>query len=136
MSYALSQALQAALFDLIANDPGVQGLLGAAVFDAPPSGVVPETYLVIGEEDVRVQTDASGAVAVHDLSCGIFSGAAGFSKAKAAAVAVSDALHGAMPVLDRGRLVSLEFRRARARRGARAGSRRIDLTFRARVEDI
>ncbi|MCB1366823.1 MAG: DUF3168 domain-containing protein [Rhodobacteraceae bacterium] len=136
MSYAVTQALQAALFDLVANDPGVQGLIGAGVFDAPPSGVVPETYLVIGEEDVRVQTDTSGAVMQHDLHINIFSGAAGFARAKAVAVAVSDALQDAAPVLTRGRLVGLEFRRARARRGSRAGSRRIELIYRARVEDI
>lgn len=136
MSYAVTQALQVALFDLVANDPGVQALIGAGVFDAPPSGVVPETYLVIGEENVRSQGDASGAVMQHDLTLGIYSGAAGFASAKAVAVAVSDALQDAAPVLTRGRLVGLEFRRARARRGAKAGSRRIELIYRARVEDI
>ena len=52
-----------------------------------------------------------------------------------AAVAISDALEGAALVLTRGRLVSLRFQRAVARRLDEGETRRVDLTFRARVED-
>ena len=49
--------------------------------------------------------------------------------------AVSDALVDASLILSRGKLVSLNFHRARARRVQDADMRRIDLRFRARVED-
>ena len=56
--------------------------------------------------------------------------------AKAVAAAISDTLVDADLTLSRGRLVGLWFERATARRSGTAGSaRRIDLRFRARVED-
>jgi hypothetical protein len=61
--------------------------------------------------------------------------AAGFSSAKAAAAAVSDALIDTALPLARGRLVSLRFLRAQARRREPGDGREITLTFRARVED-
>jgi len=42
---------------------------------------------------------------------------------------------GALPALERGRLVSLRFLRAVAKRDSRGDRRRIDLTFRARVDE-
>jgi hypothetical protein len=48
---------------------------------------------------------------------------------------VSDALIGADMTLERGRLTGLHFYRARARREGTGDVRRIDLTFRARVDD-
>lgn len=51
------------------------------------------------------------------------------------AVAISDALIDAQLVLGRGRLVGLRFVKAQARRRDEGRVRRIDLTFRARVED-
>jgi hypothetical protein len=64
----------------------------------------------------------------------VVSSAAGFQAAKAVAVAVSDSLVDAELVLARGRLVGLRFVRAVARRLDEGRARRIDLTFRARVE--
>ena len=61
---------------------------------------------------------------------------AGFAEAEAQAVAVSDALDNAPLSLARGQLVGLWFERALARRDGESGrDRRIDLGFRARVED-
>jgi hypothetical protein len=50
-------------------------------------------------------------------------------------VAVSDALVGASLTLSRGVLVSLLFVKANARRIDEGDTRRIDMTFRARVQD-
>ena len=58
----------------------------------------------------------------------------GFAAAKAAAARVSEVLDGARLTLDRGRLVSLTFRDARATRDRGARTRRVDLTFRARID--
>jgi hypothetical protein len=48
---------------------------------------------------------------------------------------VSDSLQSAPLSLSRGRVVGLWFLRAAARRADKGALRRVDLTFRARVED-
>jgi len=136
MSYAMGAALQVAVFQKIATDVAVQALVGGDVFDALPPGVLPLTYVVVGEEDVRDRSDVSVAAADHLFVVSVFSDVAGFFTAKEVAVAVSDALVDANLALTRGRLVMLNFVRAQARRGKAPDGRRIDLRFRARVEDI
>ena len=46
MTYALSGALQAAVYDLLQSDPGLTALIGDAVYDAVPGGSLPETYVL------------------------------------------------------------------------------------------
>lgn len=131
MSYGAAAALQAAIYQrLTAAVP----LAGVPVYDAVPPGVPVGTFVLIGPEDVIDQSDKSGGGAEHRLIISVISDAAGFQAAKAVAVAVSDALVGAALILARGRLVSLRFVRAAARRKDEGDVRRIDLTFRARVE--
>ena len=60
---------------------------------------------------------------------------AGFQAAKTIAGAVSDALHNAQPALSRGRIVRMQYLRAKALRIDDGTRRRIDLLFEARVED-
>lgn len=141
MSYAQSLALQKAVFARLSADAGVQALVPGRVFDAPPAGPVPELYLTLGPERVRDRSDATGPGAIHDLTLSVIGGAQGFAPAKAVAGATCDALvgaaggAGALPALERGRLVSLRFLRAVAKRDSRGDRRRIDLTFRARVDE-
>lgn len=135
MSYGGAAALQAAIYQrLLAHDP-LTALVGTAIHDAVPPGQAPGTYVLIGPEEVRDASDRSGPGAEHMLTVSVMTGRAGFAEAKAAAVAVSDALAGAELVLARGRLVGLWFVRAKAARaGGEGGARRIEMTFRARVE--
>jgi len=136
MSYGMAAALQAAVYQHLLGDAGVGGLVGAAIFDALPPGDLPQTYVTLGPEDVRDRSDGSGDGAVHRFTVSVVTQAAGFGAAKAVAAAIGDALSGADLTLGRGRLVGLWFERAAARRGGKAGQvRRIDLQFRARVED-
>jgi hypothetical protein len=135
MSYGASAALQAAIFQRLSADPAVSALTGGAVYDAVPSGQIPPLYVSLGPEDVRDRSDQTGAGALHDFTVSVVSDTAGFSAAKEVAAAVSDALVGAAPPLARGRIVSLTFRGARARRVGRGTRRRIDLRFLARVAD-
>lgn len=130
MSYASAAALQVAIHERLA------GALAVPVLDAVPAGVAPETYVLLGPEDVRDAADRSGAGAEHRLVLAVVSRAAGFADAKAVAAELSDALLGAPLVLGRGRVVGLWFQRATARRLDGGGRRRIDLVFRARVTDI
>ena len=136
MSYGVSAALQAAVYQRLIGDAALSGLIGAAVYDAVPAGVLPVTYVSLGPEDVRDQSDKTGSGAAHLFTVSVVTEAAGFQAAKVTAAAVSDALVDADLVLSRGRLVSLGFVKASARRVGTGTQRRIDLQFRARVDDI
>jgi hypothetical protein len=131
MSYAGAAALQAAVYERLAGWPALAGVL---VLDAVPSGVAPETYVLIGPEEARDASDKSGAGAEHRMVLSVVSRAAGFAEAKGIAAAISDALTGDGMALARGRLAGLWFQQARAQRLDNGALRRIDLTFRARVE--
>ena len=134
MSYAMSAPLQAAVYQHLMSDPALLALVGSNIFDALPAGSLPELYVLLGEEKVRDASDATGSGAWHDLNVSVVTDAAGYNSAKDTAAAISDALQDADLVLTRGRLVGMRFLRAQARRES-GGVRRINLTFRARVED-
>lgn len=135
MSYAVSAALQSAVFGVIAADPGVTALVGDGVYDAIPSGTLPSLYVSIGTEVVRNEDDNTGFGTAHWFVISVITDVPGFFAAKEAAGAVCDALEAAELTLSRGRLVSLRFQRARAVKIDKGAGRRIDLTFRARIED-
>lgn len=132
MSYASAAALQAAIYAALQGDPTVAALSGGAIYDAVPPGPVPELYVSLGPELARQGADKTGDGAVHDVAVRVISDGAGFAAAKSLAVAISDALDDAALSLSRGRLISLQFRRASARRTRNA--REIDLWFRARID--
>ncbi|MEM1128923.1 MAG: DUF3168 domain-containing protein [Pseudomonadota bacterium] len=135
MTYALAAGLQQAVYEKLANDTTLQGLVGSAVFDAPPEGGLPDFYVSLGPETVIDRSDKTEAGAVHRFTVSVVTDAASFHSAKTAAGAVTDALVDASLSLPRGRLTSLHFVRATARRGRKAARRRIDLTFRASLDD-
>ncbi len=135
MTYALSQPLQAAVYQRLASDPALGALLGPAVYDQLPPGPVPPLYLALGPEVARDRSDATGQGSEHDLTVSVVVNGAGFSAAKTAAAAASDALLGAPLTLARGRVVAFRFLRAQARARGQGDTRQIDLIFRARVED-
>ena len=135
MSYGAAAALQAAVYQRLMADAGLDALIGSAIYDAVPPGTALGTYVSLGPEVVRDASNQTERGAVHEFSVSVVTDAAGFQNAKAVAGAVSDALTGATLVLARGHLVGLWFLRARARRVEEADVRRIDLFFRARVQD-
>ncbi|MGI1663329.1 DUF3168 domain-containing protein [Palleronia sp. KMU-117] len=135
MSYGMAAALQAAIYQRLSSDPGLTALVGEAIYDVVPAGQLPGTYVSLGPEEVRERSDKTARGSDHLFTVSVVTDAAGFQHAKAVAGAVSDALDGGAPAMARGRIVSMHFLRARALRVAAARNRRIDLTFRARVED-
>lgn len=136
MTYAIACDLQGAVYRHLLDDSAVSALVGTAIYDALPMGEMPETYVSIGAETVRDRSDISGAGAEHRFTVSVVSDAAGFAQAKAVAGAIGDALLNRNLPLARGRLVGLWFDRAEAKRTGKAGRvRRIDMRFRARVED-
>lgn len=132
MSYALAGALQTAVFAALSGDVTLTGLVGG-VYDAEPDGA-PDLYVAIGPERV---TDISGVASVgaaHEFDVAVVTTRDGFADAKAAAQRASEVLTESLPVLATGRLVSLTFKQAVARRDRRDGTRRVELTFRARTQ--
>ena len=130
MSYGVAAALQAAVYQRL-----VAMLVGVQVHDALPPGAGTGTFVLIGPEEARDASDKTGGGAEHRFLVSVISDATGFLEAKEIAVAISDALVDAPLVLARGRLVSLAFQRAVAKRLQAGESRRIDLRFAARVGD-
>ena len=135
MTYAIAQPLQAAIYARLTSDEAVTALVGPHVYDQVPPGLLPTLYVALGPEAARDRSDQTGRGTEHDVVVSIVTDGAGFSAAKAAAAAVSDALLGPTLTLTRGRLVWLRFLRAQAARKGSGETRQIDLTFRARVED-
>lgn len=135
MSYGVSSALQAAVFQTLSNDPAILVLVGSAIYDALPAGTLPALYIVLGSEEVRDASDKSGGGALHEFTITVVTESAGFSSAKVLAAAVSDALVNAPLTLTRGALVSLNFYKAKAARVGTGDMRQINLIFRARVAD-
>jgi hypothetical protein len=130
MSYGAAPALQTAVFQLLS---AASALTGVAIYDAVPPNAT-GTFVLIGPEEARDQSDKSGAGAEHQLVISVISDASGFLSIKTIAAGISDALIDAPLTLSRGELVNLLFLRASARRIEEGETRRIDLTFRARVQ--
>jgi hypothetical protein len=131
MSYSAAASLQSAIF---ARLTGWATLAGVSVVDAMPPGSGRGTFVLLGPETANDQSDKTGRGAEHLLQVSIISDAQGFMAAKTVAGHVSDALVGASLTMATGVLVSTSFVRANARRLNSGDSRRIDLTFRARID--
>jgi len=134
MTYALAAALQQSIFQHLASDTAVTAALGSNLFDAMPTGSLPQIYAVLGAEEVMDRSDNSGAGARHRFTINVFTSSAGFTVAKEAAATIFDALVDAPLSLSRGRVVGIWFERASAQR-LDDGGRSITLLFAARVED-
>lgn len=137
MSYAASVALQSAVYLRLRDDDALAALVGDAIFDAMPVDAPSGVYVSLGPEDVRDASDVTARGSQHDFIVSVLSGsdeATGFGSVKAAAVAVSQALEREDLTLDHGRMAGLWFRRAKAKRVEGGAARRVDLTFRARID--
>ena len=65
MSYAMSGPLQAAIYDALVTDATLTSFVGGDVYDAVPTGTLPETYVSIGRERVSDASDKTGGGALH-----------------------------------------------------------------------
>lgn len=135
MSYAFASGLQARVFARLAGDAALAGLVGGAVYDAPPALTPAETeYVTLGEESVRDFGTKTSDGAIHDFTVTAHSARDGFDGVKRVAEAVCAALVDAPLALGAGRLVALRFLRASAERGRAPVKRRVVLRFRAVVD--
>lgn len=135
MSYIIAPALQTAIFQHLAADTALSVQLGGALYDAIPPATPPATYVLLGVEDAIDRSDTSGHGAEHRLTISVVTNASGFLAAKQVAARICEVLEEPDLPLSRGRLVGLWFDRAEARKTEGDQTRRIDLRFRARVED-
>ncbi|MGR3712267.1 MAG: DUF3168 domain-containing protein [Shimia sp.] len=136
MSCAAAQALQQAVYETLSADAAVTAAVGTAIYDAVPQGSLPDLYVSLGRETVLDRSDKDSAGAEHRFEIAVIADQAGYAGAKTAAGAICDALVDADLTLSRGRLVFLNFDRAVARKDTSANLRRIDLRFRARIDDM
>ncbi|RRH77318.1 DUF3168 domain-containing protein [Falsigemmobacter faecalis] len=133
MSYQGGAALQAGLYLCLSTWPGLEDVL---IADAVPGGTAPETWVLIGAEEVRDASDVSSSGAEHRLELSVLSRAAGFQQAKAVAAEISQALGAGGLSVAGSRVSGLWFHRARAHRLQGGALRRIDLTFRVRLDPV
>ena len=78
MTYGVAVALQQAVFQRLQADTTLTGLVGAAIYDAVPPGIVSGTYVSLGPEDVREASDKTGHGALHEITVSVVTDAAGF----------------------------------------------------------
>ena len=135
MSFGVSAALQKSVYQALIGSVDLSSAVGGAIFDAAPSGQIPELYVSLGPEIVRERSDIGVDGARHEFTVSVVASRGGFSSAKEIAVMVNDILSGANLVLERGSLIFLRFLKAVAKPETAEG-RRIDMIFRARVDDI
>lgn len=138
MSYRCAEALQAAVYQRLLQDEEVRHWIGDAVYDAMPVTAPSGVYVALGAEEVRDASDQSGRGAVHLFEVSVLSGTdaarAGFGDVKPAAAAVVAALEDQPLTVEGARLVGLWCIKARARRAEKGAGRRVDLSFRARLD--
>jgi len=133
MSMLLSDALQTAIYGRLSGDGPLAAIVGTHIYDAMPTGPVPDLYILIGEETVVDASDVTGNGAIHDLIVSVISTADSFLTLKEAADAVWSALGASELSLARGHLVGFWYRSSTAKRNS-SGQRKVDLKFRARVQ--
>ena len=137
MTYALSFALQEAVYAALTGSGELAALVGGRIFDSPPHADAPEAeagpFVTLGEERAEAWGAQGLSGAEHEIEVSVHAGPEGFAAAKRAAAAVAEALVEALPPLATGRVATADFLGARARR-AKDGGRRIDLRFRFKVE--
>ena len=135
MSLGNSAALHRAIYDVLANDAGITACVGGHIYDALPAGPLPEVFISLGIEVVNDRSDKTGRGSEHDFIISVITTQPGFLRAKDVAAEIGRAL------LDRPidfgdlALVYLTFTRADARRDTDTQTRRIDLGFRARIDN-
>lgn len=138
MTYALAISFQKSVYTALLADADLATLLGGAIYDAPLSQEFndsPKDYVTLGEETVKDGSTGTSYGALHDFNITVHSNRDGYSVAKNIAAKVCDVLLDANLALERGQLVGLRFRSARARAGRPPNKRTIVLTFRAVLED-
>lgn len=135
MSYQYSLALQGAIYDRLLGFEPLKKLIGTAIYDRLPGGVPPDVFVLIGDEQVLDRSDKSAHASRHDVTVSVLGDGQGFSTVKEVAAQVSTALDNAALHLNAGALRQIQFQSAKTRRDGGRAARRIDLIFRAYIDE-
>lgn len=135
MTYAMSEALQIALYETLSTDPTITSLTDGAIYDSVPHPA-PDLFIALGPEKVRSRSDRTGNGANHEFRVSVVTRHEGFLAAKSVAATISNRLLKTKLTPSKGSIVFLNFLRAEARRDESEGTRRIDLWFRARLDEV
>ncbi|MEM7243275.1 MAG: DUF3168 domain-containing protein [Pseudomonadota bacterium] len=134
MTPIFSNELQSAIYDALTNDATITSLVGSAIYDATPSGTLPGTFILIGEDSVFDRSDKTHSAANYFIRISVVTTASGFGGAKTIAAGICNVIEEANLSLANGHLRRIEFRRAIAKRNNAGTERKIDLIFRAFIE--
>jgi len=139
MTYAISWPLQEGIYSLVCSDPACLSTVGTRVFDAVPleadNSTPEDVYMTFGDEDVQDWSSGSTNGAIHTVTVSVHAPRHGYSDAKQAAAAISDAILSGALSLTRGTVINVRFIDGRTIRQEADGIRRIDLRFRITVQD-
>jgi len=134
MSLSNTATLQRAIYRHLSQNSDIAQLVGSHIYDALPSGTLPQLFISLGVDDVTDASDVTGQGTLHDLVISVITTQPGFLLAKDLAGSIGQALLNTPPDLGPLGLVYLNFVRATARRDTDTQTRRIDITFRARID--
>ena len=135
MSFQSSQALQKAVFGHLSSDPSITNIVGGAIFDAAPPNQTYGTYITLGDEDVRAQQGFDTVITTHKFRISVITNQGGFASAKDLAGRVSDRLTNAELALETGQLIDMHLETARAYKTKGNTARKVDLSFKALIEN-
>lgn len=127
-------ALHRAIYAILANDTDISAIIGGHIYDALPAGPLPEVFISLGAEVMTDRSDKTGGGSEHEFVISVITTQPGFLRAKDVAAAIGRALLEDAPAFGDLPVVYLNFTRADARRDTDTQTRRIDLRFRARID--
>jgi len=136
MSFGASADLQRVIYDLLSATGSGDALEGIPVVDRFEAGTLPPVYVAIGPERMRDRSTKTSRSAEHRLSITVHSALGGFARIKEIAAAIAERLEGQRPALASGTLCSLRLISVAPARGGSGEERRVEMNFRAFVDDI
>lgn len=122
-------AVQSFVYGLLSADAAVTALVGTAIYDTSPTGVLPDISVLIGAEEVIDASDKSASARLHRIEIEVVARTSGFALAKDVAQAVKSALQGASGPAGSGQVTRVQFKRSAAFRETDEGTRRVRLRF-------
>lgn len=134
MTLGHSAALHRAIYAILAKNTAISALIGGHIYDALPAGPLPEVFISLGAEVMTDRSDKTGGGSEHEFVISVITTQPGFLRAKDVAAAIGRALLEDAPAFGDLAVVYLQFTRADARRDTDTQTRRIDLRFRARID--
>lgn len=139
MTYALSWAVQEAVYGALSADAALSAMIGDRLYDAPPpfeADAAPDApWVTLGDERVRDWSTRDSAGAEHLLSVTVNAPRRGFADAKKIAARICDVLLENNWALSRGRVAFVGFLGGRTKRLEKDLLRQVELRFRVLVED-